>query len=273
MAGEHEAAAEDDVLDLTEEQEVQDTPPAEEPEDEFHLELEGEESPTDEPGWAKDLRQRNRDMARELDGYRKQQAPKKVDVGARPTLDGCDYDEDKFATELESWHDRKRQNEQVETKAQEAERVANEQLRRAETSYRAKAAAVPVKNYQDAENAVTAALTPQLQAAMISYLDDAPKIVVALHKYPAMLAKVAAEPDAVRALMMMKDMEKRIKTDVVRKAPPPPEADTIQRGSGSMASVPADKELAKLEKEAERTGDRTKIIAFKRAQKQKDAKK
>jgi hypothetical protein len=270
----------DDVLGLTnevqdepEQQEAPEQQPAEPEADEFHIELEGEEPPVDEPAWAKELRQKNRDQARELDGYRKAAVPKPVEIGVKPTLEACDYDEDRFATELEGWHDRKRQADNAERDAAQAVEVRNQQWARTLANHQAKAAALPVKDYQAAEASVVAALPEPLQSALVLYTDDSAKVVYALSKHPAQLAKLSQETDPIKFVIAVRDMEKRIKTDVTRKAPPPPEASTIQRGSGSVSTPNSNKKLDQLEKDAARTGNRTPVIEYKRQLRQQENKK
>jgi hypothetical protein len=64
---------------------------------------------------------------------------------------------------------------------------------------------------------------------------------------------------------MLGSLEKDIKV-TKRNAPA---ADTAVRGSTASAALPAsDKELERLEKEADRTNDRSKVIAYRRKQRE-----
>jgi hypothetical protein len=112
-----------------------------------------------------------------------------------------------------------------------------------------------------------------LQSCLVSYTEDSAKVVYALSKHPAQLAKLAQETDPIKFVIAVRDMEKRIKTEVTRKAPPPPEASTIQRGSGSVSTTNSNKRLEQLEKDAARTGNRTPVIEYKRQLSQQENKK
>jgi hypothetical protein len=270
MADEH---IDDDVLDLTEEQQIDDETleetseaPEAEAQDEFAIELEGEE-PVEETPLIRQLRAEVRDAKRELAERRKADAPQVV-VGERPTLEACDYDEDKFATKLEQWHERKAQAAENERKAEQAAQVRNQEFERAVSTYRSKAAALPVKDFQQAEEAVRGALPELLQSAIIQYADDPAKVVYALYKHPQKIAQLADEPDPIKAIKAVWNMERNIKV-ATRKPPPPPMAANIQRGSAPVAANDYDKQLEALEKKAERTGNRTEVIAFKRAHREK----
>ena len=52
------------------------------------------------PAWVKKVRQRNRELERELKETRKQlqtlTLPKEPELGDKPTLQGCEYDTDKY---------------------------------------------------------------------------------------------------------------------------------------------------------------------------------
>lgn len=258
----------DDVLNLAEDQQIGDETtegseaPEAEAQDEFAIELEGEE-PVEETPLIRQLRAEVRDAKRELAERRKAEAPQIV-VGERPTLEGCDYDEDKFAAELEQWHERKGQAAEAEKQAAQQAQVRNQEFERAIGTYRTRAAALPVKDFQQAEEAVRAALPDLLQSAIIQYADDPAKVVYALYKHPQKMAQIADEPDPIKAIKAVWNMERNIKV-ATRKAPPPPMAGNIQRGSAPVASAP-DKEAEKLFNAGQKSGDMTAYLAYQREQ-------
>lgn len=229
-------------------------------EEEFSLELEGEEQ-QEEPPLVKKLRDEIRERDKKLAAIRGVE-PQVVDAGPEPTLESCDYDEDAFKAKWREWNAASQQAEAVA-----AERARAAQLKEAENqqrliNYRAKAAALPVKDFEAAEQVVISRLPEISQAVLLSYTDDPAKMVYALAKHPQMLERIAAEPDPIRQIIMAREMEGKLKV-TTRKKPPAPESETIQRG-GAPVAVNADKEEARLEKEAERTGDRTALIAYRR---------
>jgi hypothetical protein len=269
----------DDALDLTEEMVIaepgegvaDDDDPGSvthtEPEDEFSLELEGEVEEEETP-LIRRLREELTDTKRELAERRKADTPK-IEVGEKPTLESCDFDPDRFDREYDAWKDRRDQAERQGREEKEKEEVRNREFQRKFAAYRGKLEAMPLPAEQKkaAEETIINALPTLLQSAIISYADDPAKVVVALHKYPQKLAQLAAEPDPIRFVLAIKELEGKL--TVKKRTAPAPESETILRGSAPLSGT-SDKNEAKLEKEAERTGDRSKLIAY-RAQKRKAA--
>lgn len=234
----------------------------EEAEDEFAIEIEGELA-EEEPPLVKQLRDEIRNRDRELANYRKQ--PAKIEVGEKPTIEDCDFIPEKYEQEYAAWMARKAAAENQERDAAEAERVRNETQQQKFVQYRAQATALPVQDFPQAEQTVTAALPDLLQSALLIYTKDTAKVVYALSKHPAKLDQLAKETDPIKFVLAVSELERNLKV-VNRKKPPAPEADTIQRGSAS-AFGGRDKELERLEKEAERTGDSSKLVAYRRQRK------
>lgn len=267
--GEHEE--EELLLDTPieegDENETQQAPAPDEDEP-LELEIEGEDEAEDTP-LIRTLRQRERDLARENAELRKATAPKPVEIGPKPTLAALDYDEDRYEAALDEWKERKRQAEHADTSAAEQKRVATQRFERAHIAYKAKAQTLKIAGFDDAEKAFTDAMGAEFTGMVVQYAKEPAKLIAAVGKNPALLARVSSESDLVARYTQLIQMEPRIMPK--RAAPPPPEAETIQRGTASLARVDPNKELDKLEKEAERTGDRTKIIEWKRKQKAKAA--
>lgn len=238
-----------------------DTPEGDEDgEDEFTIELEGEEA-QDETPLIKQLREQIRERDKRLSVYQKTEAPK-IEVGPEPDMadDDVDYDQDKFKEKWRAWDERRRKAEAQESEQAQANAVREQENQRRLISYKAQAAALPVKDFDAAESAVVSALPEIHQSALLAYTDNPAKMVYALARHPQMLDKLANEPDPIKAIIMARDMERNLKV-TQRKRPPAPESETIQRGS-ARPGLSSDKELERLEKEADRTGDRTKLIAY-----------
>ncbi len=251
----------DTVLDLTSDMEVGDPP---EPDEDLSLEIEGEEAGEETPV-VRQLRQRLRDSERELHEQRKSQMPQQqTEVGAKPDLwDDCEGDAEKFEAAYQAWLGRKRAVEDAQRQARDHEQARNQAFERARGKYQASAGAMKIKGFETAEKAVLDTLGPDFLGAMIQYADEPAKLIGALGNNPLALAKVAAEPDPMLQFKMLLRMETKIVAK--RSAPPPPEADTIQRGTASVAKPSADKKLAQLEAQALKTGDRTAIREYRKA--------
>lgn len=231
--------------------------------EEFVIEIEGEQAEDETPVIRK-LRDELREAKREAAELRKAQAPKVEDIGPRPKIEDFDFDDDRHAAALEQWLERKRQVEAVTAKAGEQAAQIERAFEHKVATYRAKAASLPVKDFEQAEGAVRSVLPEAHQRALVYYGKDPAKVVYALAKHPAKLQQMAQIADPVEFLLAAAELERGIKMG--KKAPPKPEAGTILRGSAPVAQQ-ADKKEAELRKEAQRTGDYSKLISYRNQRK------
>lgn len=220
--------------------------------DELSIEIEGED-PVEETPLIKQLRDRTRDLARENAELKKATAPKPIEVGPKPTLESCDYDDERFENELDAWKETTRQAEEQRAQQQQAEQTRNQQFERAVTTYRTQAAQLGVKDFEEAEATIKTTLPELLQSAIVTYAKEPAKVVYALAKHPAKLAQLAAEPDPVRFILAINELERNLKV-VNKRRPPTPDAESIQRGSASL-SASTDKEAEKLYNAGVKSGD------------------
>lgn len=227
--------------------------------DEFAIEIEGEEPGEEETPLIRQLRDQVRDTQRELAQYRKVNTPK-IEVGPEPDLwDDCEGDPEKYKKALLDWTDRKAQAEKAEQEAAKAVEVRNQEYQRRFTTYRAQVAQLPVQDFEVAEKAVISALPEDVQSAIVRYAKSPAKVVYALGKHPAKLNALAQMGDLGDVIVTITDLERNLKV-VNKKKPPAPEAETVQ--SGSALPINNDKVAEKLLAEAQRTGDMTKYNRF-----------
>jgi len=204
----------------------------------------------------RDLRKANREQAKRLAELERGTAPQKVEVGEKPSLESCEYDEERYDQALTTWHQRKAQVEAQSREAEvRAEKEREEWTKRAQ-AYEANKASLAVPDYADAESEVFATLPEQTQA-LIMLTEKPAGLIYALARNPAKLEQLS-KLDLARSAMMIGKLEDKLHMGT-RKLPQP---DRPVRGNAAPAS--ADKELARLEKEADRTGDRTALINYKR---------
>ena len=209
---------------------------------------------------AKHLRAEIRKRDEELVRLRTAQpAPKPVDPGPKPTLEGCDYDGEKFEQELDAWKDRKRQAEQTTTQAQEAQQAEAERFRQRLQVYGEGKQTLKVKDFDVAETAVTASLSVIQQAVALKAASEPARLIYALGRHPAKLAEISKISDPIEFAVAAAKLEGQLKM-TTRKLPEP---DSPVRGAGQFTPQ-TDKALEKLEAEAQRTGDRTKVVKYKR---------
>lgn len=237
--------------------------PEQEAEDdgELSIEIEGEE-PVEETHALRQLREQYRDQARELEQYRKAATPRIPEVGKKPDLwEDYDGDPDKFEAALIDWNNRKHQADTAARDAEEKARVNNMEFQRLTARHEERAAALKIPNFAEYQQTVVDALGPEMAGAALVLADDSAKLVAALGKNPQALARITAEPNPLKQIKMLLQVEAKIVT--TKKKPPAPEASTITRSTASLALSGGDKKLEALEKEADRTGDRSKLIAYK----------
>ncbi len=265
MADELEPTGEEEIIDT----EVPEGEEAEETE-ELVIEIDGEEPEAEETPLQKHLREEIRVRDRELADYRKAAAPKLPELGPKPTLESSEWDEDKFEADLTAWHDTKRKIESADTDRAKQAEVQSQETQRRFATYRARAAALPVKDFDEAEKVVIAGLPDTterpFQGLLLRYTKDTEKIVYALAKHPAKLAALSSINDIGEFIIAVHDLERNLKV-TTRKGPPPAEADTIQRGTAPLSKGASQKAMdAAIDK-----GDINKFRQMRKAQKQKAA--
>jgi len=234
----------------------------------------GEEEPEEEDGGSeafKRLRQHTREQAKRIkqqeaelrELQKAKEVEKEVILGKRPELhdDGIDYDGDKFAEKLLEWNARKAE---VEAK-QRAEREKQEAIERDFQSkveqYNTAKQSIGVPDYEDAEELAMSTLSKIQQGIIVAHADKPELVIYALGKNQKEAERLAAIADPIRFALAIRDLEKE-KLKVSRKPSTAPEKE-VTRSASPSASV--DKHLDKLEAEADRTGDRSKVIAYKKS--------
>jgi len=229
----------------------------------------GEEAPPPEehtpaPEWVKELRKTNRELQRqnrELQG-RLQAAPpetKPVVIGNKPKLEDHDYDADKYEEALTNWFDRKRQADEVNAK-QEAEVMNQQKAWQAKLDGYGKAKAeLRVKDFEDAEEVAQQVFSITQQGVLLQGADNPALVVYALGKNPAKAKELAEIKDPVKFAFAVAKLEKDLKVTNRRQAPAP---ERIISGTGRSSGA-VDSTLERLRADAERTGNMTKVIAYK----------
>jgi hypothetical protein len=277
---EMEIDLEDDVLGVDPDTETEadededegvDEQPEAEAEDELVISI-GEDSPTSDeekaPQWVKDLRVKNRELARrnrELEQFREQaERQKSPQLGAKPKLEDFDYDPDKFTAATERWLDQKKAADARQAEADAAVRKEREQWTAKLEAYDQAKTQLKVRDFGEAEATVRDALN-NTQLGVIHAGASKPELLVyALGKHEVELAKLAAISDPIQFAFAVARMETQLKTNT-RKPSAAPET----RVSGTAPSSGAETQLNKLRADAEKSGDYTKVIAYKKQLKEK----
>lgn len=271
----------DDVLELGEEnlvhveQQGDDTQPAAEAEDDIELPAFGDAA-EDEDGdseLARKLRALIRDRDKELKDLKSEKAPPpEIVVGDEPVWDDNEdkwnWDGKEFAAAHREWESRKHQAEEQANKKTEAQSKADEEWRATLASYAAKRTVYPAAAMEEAEDKVAATLTPVQQARLVDAADNPAKLIIALSRNQAKLDALASVTNDNKFAALVAKMEGEVK--MVRRKPSV-DPDVPQRGSAPASASSVDKKLEELEKEAARTNNRSKVVAYKEELKRKAA--
>ena len=112
-----------------------------------------------------------------------------------------------------------------------------------------------------AEKYVNESFNGTQRTIIMQKCDNAPQVVIALKSNPEIAKKLLSTDDPIDFAFALKDFESKIKVKNRPSVQPELTIDSKpQKGSGYSKSI-----LEQLEKEAERTGDRTKLIAYRRS--------
>lgn len=229
----------------------------------------GEESLTSAepaPQWVKDLRKsqeelrkRNRDLEEQLQATKKEQESKAL--GKKPTIEDFDFDTEKFEAELIKWHDQRTRFEEAAAKKAEAAKAEEQAWQQRLAEFEESKKALKVKDYADAETVVQTTFSVVQQGIIVQGAKNPALLNYAIGKSPERARQLAAITDPVKFAFAVAQLEKDVSVTSKRKSPPPPE----ERPSGhSSVAAGTDKQLERLREEAEKTGDYTKVHAYKR---------
>lgn len=267
------AGSDDAADDETNAVSVEDDEGADDGDDEVVISI-GEESPPQEeeqraPEWVRELRKANREKERkirELEAKLNATATetKPVALGPKPTLESCDYDSDEYETKLATWYEQKREYDAAEADA-EAKRDAEAKAWQDKLDSYAKArASLKVRDYEDAEAFALDTFNVTQQGIVLQGSDNPALIIYALGKSQKRAKELASITDPVKFAFAVAKLETQLKV-TNRKAAAAPER-TITSGGGRISGS-VDSTLERLREEALKTGDLSKVMAYKRGKK------
>ena len=236
-------------------------------EDELEVSFDEKQEP-EEPKSSRvlnDLRGRHRNLKKK---YRKalhrleelekpEQSP--TDPGPKPTLESCDYDSDQYEKKIDAWYDKKRQADLIAEKTAAKKQSEENEQRQIYANYSERKAGLRVKDYAEAEEEVIDQLDITKQNVILKYAKKPELIVYALGKSPAKLAELA-KLDAFEFAKELGRLEDNLK--VGKRKPKTKPEKTIQ-STGSLSGT-TDRTLEKLREEAAKTGNMSKVMAYKR---------
>ena len=244
----------------------------------------GDDAPPEEDGsdkelprWVKRLRRdnyravkENQKLKREIEEIRNGIAkPAQQDeLGKEPELEDFDYDAPAFRKAHKEWV----LKEQQHVARKEAEQ---KQAQQAQAAWDAKLATYQerkqslARDADEAEAALLDALSSkwghqqaqQRLAMLVEAADDPAQLVYALGKIPGRAKELAEIESVVRFVAVASKMESQVK---VTKRTPAAAPEKLMTGTAPVGVGGADATLDRLYAEAARTGNMTKVIAYKR---------
>lgn len=226
------------------------------------------------PKWVKELRKTNRELARRLkeaetkaSAQQQQQEPEAPTVGERPTLESSNWDEDEFNAALEKWFVDKQKVADHQAAQQRKLDEQKQGQQKVMDDYSVAAKKLRVQDFKAAESTVIEFLSADQQGLILNGADDPAKLVYALGRSPEKLKAIASITNPVKFAFAVSKLEGEIK--VSKREKPAPETGRVSNSAGTQRNNSVDKTLERLEAEADKTGDRTKIQEYKRSLKGK----
>ena len=230
-------------------------------------EVPDEEKHQETPGWIKKVRKSNRRLESENKQLKRQLeqstkvTEKPIELGTKPTLASVDYDDEKYERELIGYYERKRKVDAQAATREEAVKVQQQTWQDKQTRYVDLKKEHNFKDYSETENLVENTLKMAQQQIILSGAEDPALLVYALGKNPKKLEELSKITDPVEFAFKVAKVESQLKV-TNRKAPSPEKRVTTGKSGGMSGN--SDKTLDGLREEAVRTGDYTKVTAYKK---------
>ena len=218
------------------------------------------------PQWVRDLRKQTREKDRRIKELEaKLSAPatetKPVQVGPKPRIEDFDYDANKFEAALTSWYETKRRADEEERQRQAEAKAQEDAWKATLGSYEKAKTELKVSDFQEAELEAQHDLSVVQQGIVVQGAKNPALVIYAIGKNPAKRKELAAITDPVRFAFAVANLEAQLKV-TPRKSKPEPER--VLSGSSRAISGTVDSQLERLREEAARTGDMSKVMAYKR---------
>ena len=235
----------------------------------FGDEVEADEEPEAESSVLRVVRQNAREEKRKRKELEKKleelTAQQPVELGAKPTLRDCDYDDAKFEAELIAFNERKTAIAGKAKDEKSKQDVIQKEFDDKFKSYKSGSVDLGRDDFDDTEAVVTDILSVVQQSVLVQVAENPAQLVYALGKYPDQAEKLAKITNPVQLAAAIARMETKM-TVPSKKSKPAPER---RMKSGATVVVSGEKKLEQLRTKAEESGDYSEVRAYKRAQREK----
>jgi len=216
------------------------------------------------PAWVKEVRAKNKEMAKELRQLKaekeaRERAAQPQKLREKPTMQEFAYDEKAYEDALITWHEEKRAlDKQAESAAKEQE-AENANFQERVKLYETGRSQLKVKDFPDAEEEVFNALSDTRKNMLVITADDPALVTYALGKNPKDLARLAAIKNHALFIKEVVKLEQKLN---VKQRKPATQPERAAKAAGGIAS--SEKHAEALLKQAGETGDFTKYNAYQR---------
>jgi len=231
------------------------------------VEAEKEPEPQKTPAWITELRRQNREMKRQLQAVQSTQGAPLPQLGAKPTLEGCDFDSERFENEYAAWTDKKLRIEAHRREQAQHEERLQQTWQEKVSGYEAKKtnARTIAPDFDDAEEVCKDVLSNVQQVIIVKNARDPAKLVLEIGRNPELAAKLGSITDPVEFTYQIATMEAKMATKSPAKSTPSP--DKPLRASGGVSGGLSGNKLGQLRAEAEKTGNYDKVYAYRKQMK------
>jgi len=178
-----------------------------------------------------------------------------------PQLRDFEWDEDKHREAVAKWAEEEAVRKQA-VKQREQQQAQAVNAIYADFTTKAAELSTKVKDFEPARELVADILDMHQQNALLRAADNSAVLTYALGKNPSKARALAEIKDPVKFIAALVKLEQEVKITPRKPASTPDQP--VRGANGSPSTTNGEKELARLEAEAERTGDRSKVIAYKR---------
>lgn len=238
--------------------------------------IEGETPPDQEeevsqkaPAWVRDLRKsyraqqaENQKLKEELNRV-KQPEQTTVSAPIKPKLEDFDYDAEEYEAAIEKWHSEKLIHDERQKEQAKAMEAQQKEWSNTLEAYATSRNALKVPDFEIAEEVVTGKLSIEQQAVILQGATNPAAVVYALGKNKAKIEELSKITNPIKFAFALAELQGKL--NVSRKTAPAPEK--VVKGSAHSEKV--DATLDRLREEATKTGDTSKLMAYKRSLKKK----
>lgn len=200
------------------------------------------------PRWVKELRHQYRDVVKEKRALEvkvkaleeAQQASQRIE---KPTLEACAYDVAKYEQLLIAWYEG--------SKPAKKEHDTRSDWDALQNKYRNSRSAISYEQYGEAEDEVSAILSPEQQNIILEAADNPARVIQLIHQngLAPSLASIKSPISFAKRITIIEGSNKRAPEKILTGGTPTTNNDTI---------------LERLRQEAIKTGNASKLLEFKR---------